>query len=65
MTRESLDNIAGNDGVRNKHVYLRKYSDDEMRWLASTTFLAEHHDGFSERVQESVFDSKAQVDKYY
>ncbi len=48
LIKVSLDNIAGSDGVRNIHVHQKKYSDDEMRWLSSTSFLSEFHDEFAE-----------------
>jgi len=54
MIHGSLDNIAGHKGVRNKHVHQKKYSDDEMRWLASTSFLSEFHDEFT-RESESAY----------
>ena len=46
LVMDSLSNITGDTGVRNKHVHIEKYFDDEMKWLASTSFLTEHDGEF-------------------
>lgn len=43
---ESLKNITGDGGVRNLHVHAEKFTDDELNWLSSTTFLAAFNDEF-------------------
>ncbi len=53
MVQESLDNIAGYKGVRNKHVHQYKYSDEEMRWLSSTSFLSKFHEEFTEESRQA------------
>jgi len=43
---ESLKNITGDGGARNLHVHAKKYADEELNWLSSTTFLAAFDDEF-------------------
>lgn len=43
---ESLGNITGDGGIRNLHVHAKRFSDDELNWLSSTTFLAAFNDEF-------------------
>lgn len=48
IIKHSLHGITGEgkSGVRNIHVHLERFSDEEMKWLSGTTFLAEFHDEF-------------------
>ena len=43
---ESLSCITGDAGVRNIHVHAKKFKNEELNWLSSTTFLADFHDEF-------------------
>ena len=43
---DALNCITGDGGVRNIHVHAKKYKDNELNWLSSTTFLAAFHDEF-------------------
>ena len=43
---ESLGNITGDGGIRNLHVHAKRFADDELNWLSSTTFLAALNDEF-------------------
>lgn len=38
-TTKSLASITGDGGIRNLHVHEKKYTDEELNWLSSTTFL--------------------------
>lgn len=38
-TTSSLSTITGDKGVRNLHVHEKKYTDEDLNWLSSTTFL--------------------------
>jgi hypothetical protein len=43
---DALNCITGDGGVRNIHVHAKKFKDDELNWLSSTTLLADFHDEF-------------------
>lgn len=38
-TTNSLKSITGDRGIRNLHVHEKKYTDDDLNWLSSTTFI--------------------------
>lgn len=38
-TISSLKSITGDGGIRNLHVHEKKYSDEDLNWLSSTTLL--------------------------
>jgi len=46
IIKTTLDGITGEKGARNKHVHAEKFQDEELKWLSSTTFLANFHDEF-------------------
>lgn len=46
IIKTTLDGITGENGARNKHVHAEKFQDEELKWLSSTTFLANFHDEF-------------------
>ncbi len=58
MVKDSLNNIAGSKGVRNKHVHEKKYSDNEMNWLVSTSFLSEFDDEFTRESKKAYLTVK-------
>lgn len=43
---ESLGNITGDGGIRNLHVHAKRFTDDELNWLSSTTFLTAFNNEF-------------------
>lgn len=38
-TTNSLKSITGDGGIRNLHVHEKKYTDDDLNWLSSTTLI--------------------------
>ena len=40
---DSLNTITGDRGIRNIHVHEKKYTDDNLNWLSSTTFLVKNN----------------------
>lgn len=46
IIKTTLNGITGENGVRNKHVHAERFKDEELKWLSSTTFLANFHDEF-------------------
>lgn len=38
-TTNSLKSITGDGGIRNLHVHEKKYTDEDLNWLSSTTLL--------------------------
>lgn len=42
----ALSGIVGDGGARNLHVHSKKFKDDELNWLSSTTLLADFENKF-------------------
>lgn len=53
-TTKSLSSITGDRGVRNLHVHQKKYTDEDLNWLSSTTFLVN-----SKHIEYSPIQEKA------
>lgn len=60
IIKNSLHSITGEgkSGVRNTHVHLERFLDEEMKWLSSTTFLAQFHDEFKIESKKAYIDAK-------
>jgi len=48
----ALSAITGDGGARNLHVHSKKFKDDELNWLSSTTLLADFENKF--KIQSEV-----------
>lgn len=54
-----LQNITGHTtGARSKHVHYERFFDEEMKWLSSTTLLAQFHDEFKIESKKAYIDAK-------
>ena len=60
---DALNGITGSHGVRNKHVHAKKFKDEELNWLSSTTFLADFHDEFKIESEHAYVKAKTKWSK--
>lgn len=59
FVKNVLQNITGHTtGARSKHVHYERFFDEEMKWLSSTTLLAQFHDEFKIESKKAYIDAK-------
>jgi len=60
IVKHTLHGITGEGktGVRNIHVHHERFTDEEMNWLSSTTFLSQFHEEFKIESQKAYESAK-------